>query len=94
VAARLVPDIWETHRRVAELTLPILILHSERDELFPTTMAKRVARASGSRAVLCIFEDISHNQPLFAPTKDYWGRIAVWMADHAAIPSERTVPGG
>jgi uncharacterized protein len=80
--AGVVPDVWETHRRVAELTIPVLIMHSESDELFPASMAKRVARACGKRAKLFIFKRISHNEPIFLPTKKYWGRVADWMHKH------------
>ena len=46
---RVVPDVWDTVHRVRELEMPVLVVHSDKDGLFPVSMAKRVAEACGAR---------------------------------------------
>jgi alpha-beta hydrolase superfamily lysophospholipase len=77
-----VPDIWRTAQRVAELSLPVLVMHSDTDDLFPLSMAKQVADASGERGQLIVLKGLFHNEPIFFPTKAYWGPVADWMFRH------------
>jgi pimeloyl-ACP methyl ester carboxylesterase len=76
---RLVPDVWDTVHRVSELEMPVLVVHSDVDGIFPLSMAKRVAEACGPRGRLIVINGVSHNTPIFAPTKDYWQPIAEWV---------------
>jgi pimeloyl-ACP methyl ester carboxylesterase len=74
-----VPDTWQTEQRVAELTVPVLVVHSDADDLFPVSMARRVAAACNGRGELIVIPGVTHNQPIFLPTRDYWGCVADWM---------------
>jgi len=76
---RAVPDTWKTVRRVRELEIPVLVVHSDKDDLFPVAMAKRVAEACGTRGELIIVNGLSHNAPIFTPTTAYWRLIAEWV---------------
>jgi alpha-beta hydrolase superfamily lysophospholipase len=74
----LVPDVWQTIRRVRELEVPILVVHSDEDRLFPLSMAKRVVEACGRHGELLVANGFAHNAPIFAPTESYWQPIAGW----------------
>jgi len=74
-----VPDRWVTVERVRSLRMPVLVVHSDGDELFPLSMARRVAEACGERGDLMVAHGLSHNAPIFAPTREYWGRVVEWM---------------
>ena len=76
---RLVPDVWDTVRRVGVLETPMLVVHSDVDGLFPMSMAKRVAEACGSHGELIEVSGLTHNAPIFAPTVEYWGPVAEWV---------------
>jgi uncharacterized protein len=76
---RLVPDAWDTVRRVGRLEIPVLVVHSDVDGLFPMSMAKRVAEACGSHGELFEVSGLTHNAPIFAPTEEYWGPVAAWV---------------
>lgn len=76
---RAVPDSWQTVRRVCELEIPVLIVHSDKDDLFPVAMARRVADACGTRGELIVINGLSHNAPIFTPTPAYWQPIADWI---------------
>ena len=89
---RVVPDAWDTVHRVSALEIPVLVVHSDVDGLFPLSMAQRVAEACGSRGTLVVIEGVSHNAPIFAPTEDYWRPIAEWVKERSSEVSARTLP--
>jgi uncharacterized protein len=76
---RLVPDVWDTVRCVGRLEMPVLVVHSDVDGLFPMAMAKQVAEACGPHGELIEVSWLTHNAPIFAPTEEYWGPIAEWV---------------
>jgi alpha-beta hydrolase superfamily lysophospholipase len=80
---RMVPDAWDTVRRVGALEVPVLVVHSDVDGLFPLSMATSVAEACGGRGELVVIKGVSHNAPIFAPTEEYWRPIAAWVKQRA-----------
>jgi pimeloyl-ACP methyl ester carboxylesterase len=76
---RMVPDAWDTVRRVGALEVPVLVVHSDVDGLFPLSMATRVAEACGPGGELIVINGVSHNAPIFSPTEEYWRPIAEWV---------------
>jgi len=76
---RIVPDVWDTAGRVCELSVPVLVVHSDVDELFPMTMAERVAEASGPRGEMIVVNGLVHDAPIYTATPVYWQPIADWV---------------
>jgi len=76
---RIVPNVWQTIHRVSELEIPVLVVHSDADRLFPLIMAKRIAEACMQNGELIVVSGLAHNEPIFAPTEDYWRPIAKWL---------------
>jgi pimeloyl-ACP methyl ester carboxylesterase len=64
--------------RVRELEVPVLVVHSDEDRMFPLSMARRVAEACGQRGELIVVHGLSDDSPIFAPTESYWGPVADW----------------
>lgn len=89
---RVVPDAWDTVRRVCELEMPVLVVHSDVDGLFPLSMAKRVADACGERGTLIVIHGLSHNTPIFTPTEDYWQPIVDWIRQQSSDVLPRRLP--
>jgi len=61
----------------AEIDVPLLVVHGERDDLFPAEHGRRVSAAAGSRGTLWVLPDFGHaegavNEPLAR-------RIADWL---------------
>jgi fermentation-respiration switch protein FrsA (DUF1100 family) len=81
---RMVADVWATASRVGSLDIPVLVVHSDRDELFPLAMAEQVAEACGERGELIVVKGLQHNAPIFAPTPLYWQPIADWIKRRSA----------
>lgn len=74
-----VPDVWDTAVRVSDLSVPVLVVHSDADELFPMTMAERVAKACGPRGELIVVNGLVHDAPIYTATPIYWQPIADWI---------------
>jgi pimeloyl-ACP methyl ester carboxylesterase len=77
--ARLVPPIWRAQQRLAECKLPILIVHGEKDRLFPVAMAHELAGWCNPRAEVVLIPNTTHNQPFSKPHISYWGPIIEWI---------------
>jgi uncharacterized protein len=75
----IVPKVWQTVDRVRELEVPVLVMHSDEDRMFPLSMARRVAEACGQRGELVVVAGLSHNAPIFAPTASYWRPVVGWV---------------
>lgn len=76
---RTVPDVWDTAVRVCDLSVPVLVVHSDADELFPMTMAQRIAEACGPRGELIVVSGLVHDAPIYTATPVYWQPIADWI---------------
>ncbi len=74
--ARLVPDIWRTSEVVGSLTIPVYVLHSTGDRLFPLSMPHKIVAASEGRAELVVVEGLEHNEPFLKAVERYWEPIA------------------
>jgi alpha-beta hydrolase superfamily lysophospholipase len=76
--ANLLPDVWKSCQTVRNLPIPLLIVHSTGDALFPVSMAEeihRAAEASGVRVELRVLEGHRHNAPYLTVPEDYWAEI-------------------
>jgi alpha-beta hydrolase superfamily lysophospholipase len=92
---RMVPDAWDTVHGVSALEMPVLVVHSDVDGLFPLSMAQRVAEACGPRGRLIVINGLSHNAPIFAPTEEYWQPIAEWVKERSSeVPAGRLPVAG
>jgi hypothetical protein len=69
------PEIWDTVDAVKALTLPVCVVHSDGDRLFPMEMARRIVAACPGNGELIEVHGLTHNQPYLRPTDAYWGPI-------------------
>jgi uncharacterized protein len=63
--------------------MPVLVVHSDEDGLFPLSMAEQVAEACGENGELLVIRGVSHNAPIFAPTEEYWQPVADWVKERS-----------
>jgi uncharacterized protein len=89
---RVVPNVWDTVHRVCELEMPVLVVHSDTDDLLPLSMAERVAEACGARGKLIVVNGLSHNAPIFTPTATYWQPIAEWVKQRSSEGVRERLP--
>jgi fermentation-respiration switch protein FrsA (DUF1100 family) len=81
--ANLLPDVWKSSEAIRNLPMPLLIVHSTGDALFPVSMAEdiyRAAAASGVQVQLQVLEGHRHNAPYLAVPEDYWAAIVDFIA--------------
>jgi alpha-beta hydrolase superfamily lysophospholipase len=82
-AGRLMPDVWRTLDNVTQLRMPLLVVHSSADALFPPAMAEQLhaaAIAGGVASTLYIFPGYAHNAPYLQVPQDYWAAVAEFIA--------------
>ena len=75
----LAPPIWNTEESLCRHLLPVLILHSEQDRLFPTQMASKLALCNQERTQLAIISDQQHNDPFRCPERRYWDHVISFL---------------
>lgn len=74
-----VPPIWDAEKALGACSVPVLVVHGEKDRLFPVEMAEELAAYCGSQSELVIVPMLTHNEPFYRPHLSYWGRIASWL---------------
>jgi fermentation-respiration switch protein FrsA (DUF1100 family) len=81
--AKLLPDVWKSSQTIRNLSIPLLIVHSTGDALFPVSMAEeihRVADASGVAVELRVLEGHRPNAPYLNVPEDYWLVVTEFIA--------------
>ena len=82
VLGYLLPDVWKTRENVAGMTMPLLIIHSDGDSLFPVSMAEELhtaARMDGVQAELRVLHGYKHDAPYRIVPQDYWAEILLFI---------------
>ena len=77
--SHLVPPIWCAEESLRGCALPILVVHGERDRLFPVKMARDLVRCCGPNAKLLVVPGLTHNRPFREPHISYWGPIISFL---------------
>ncbi len=72
---RFAPDIWGTVAAMRNAQVPVCVLHSDGDGLFPVAMGRRIAEACGDRGELVVVRGLGHNEAYRRPTDLYWGAV-------------------
>jgi fermentation-respiration switch protein FrsA (DUF1100 family) len=71
----LLPDIYPTLTRAPKLTMPLMIIHSDRDELIPVGHAHTLFAAAPEPKELYIVEGGRHNDAYLVGGEGYWLRF-------------------
>jgi pimeloyl-ACP methyl ester carboxylesterase len=79
ILSSLVPPIWDAAASLPSCTLPVLVVHSTADGLFPAEMARDIVSSCGGNAELLLVHGIGHNEPFYKPDLSYWGPIIAWI---------------
>ncbi len=73
------PPIWSGEEPLRSCRRPVLIVHGERDRIFPVEMAAKLADWCRPRAELIIVPSHRHNEPFYRPQLAFWGPVAKWL---------------
>jgi pimeloyl-ACP methyl ester carboxylesterase len=77
---RLVPPIWKAEESLRDCTRPVLVVHGEKDRMFPVTLGEELHAVCGEHAEFLVIPEQGHNEPFRRPTLAYWGPILEWLA--------------
>jgi len=69
------PHVWRTEESLIDCNVPVLIVHGEKDRLFPVWMASELAARCHENCELVMVPKLAHNEPFFRPTLEYWSLI-------------------
>lgn len=87
--AFLAPPIWSARESLRDCSMPVLVVHGEKDGLFPVQMARDLISCCPVGAELLLVPGLAHNQPFRKPHLDYWGLIiSRLIPEGIAAPAE------
>jgi len=72
-----VPPLWHIEESLRNCRLPVLVVHGEKDRLFPVKMATELAKCCQAEAI--IVPGLGHAEPYYRPQVRYWGPIVDWI---------------
>jgi len=75
----LVPPIWNTEESLGSCRVPLLVLHCEKDRLFPVRMAAALAAQCIQPAELVVVANHRHNDPFYRPSRRYWDHVVSFL---------------
>jgi pimeloyl-ACP methyl ester carboxylesterase len=75
----LVSPIWSTQQALGMCQVPVLLVHGERDGLFPVEMARVLHDSCASEVELVLVPENGHDDLYRKPERSYWRRIASFV---------------
>lgn len=75
----LAPPIWNTEELLRRCSVPVLVLHCEKDRLFPAQMALDLASNLKERVQVAIVSNHQHNTPFRRPERRYWDHVIYFL---------------
>jgi pimeloyl-ACP methyl ester carboxylesterase len=76
----LVPPIWDALKALDGCPVPTLIVHGEKDKLFPLEMARKLAEMP-LKCRLITISNLGLSEPFHKPNISYWGHIVSFLAE-------------
>jgi fermentation-respiration switch protein FrsA (DUF1100 family) len=83
-AAWVLPDLWNSEKRLPDVMLPLLIVHGRDDEVVPLAHALRLCEAARSPRRLVVLDHLAHDAPL-----DPTASTTFWDVVVDAVASDR-----
>ncbi|MFC5862502.1 alpha/beta hydrolase [Acidicapsa dinghuensis] len=77
----LVPPIWKAEESLRDCRVPVLVVHGEKDRMFPVELGEELHALCGDCAEFLVIPGQGHNEPFRRPTMEYWGPILEWLRD-------------
>jgi len=86
-----VPPIWNTEEVLGNCSIPVLIVHGDKDRLFPVRMARELAECCPGNCELAIIPGATHSAPFYHPQQAYWGEtVARFLLQNEVGASTRS----
>ena len=78
-----IPPLWHIEHSLRDCRLPVLVVHGEKDRLFPVKMATELAECCQAEAI--IVPGVGHAEPWSRPQASYWGPIVNWIESNSPM---------
>ena len=77
-----IPDWWDNVKSVAALQVPVLVVHSDTDQVNPVNGGRKIFSAARQPKELVILHGFSHNSLYQHPSEDWWSKALAFMSAH------------
>ena len=74
-AAPILPDLWNTVDDISAVHVPVLIVHSDADQLFPMSMPRRIFAAANDPKAFVRVHGYSHEDGHIRPDGTFWAGV-------------------
>lgn len=74
----LIPDAYPSLRLISRLTVPLLVIHGDRDDIVPLAHGQALCEAAGEPKRIRVFAGSGHNDLVARAGREYADEIANW----------------
>lgn len=74
-AAPILPDLWNTVENIAAVHAPLLVVHSDEDQLFPMSMPRRIFAAANDPKAFVRLHGYRHEDGHLRPDGTFWAGV-------------------
>jgi len=85
IVSFILPSNYNNLKKIAQITVPKLIIHGEDDEIVPFSMGKRLFEASMDPKYFYAIKAAAHNDTFIVGGKKYFEDLA-YFANHSRLP--------
>jgi len=86
-AAPILPDLWNSVANIGAVHAPLLVVHSDADQLFPLSMPRRIFRAANEPKSFVQLHDYKHEDGHLRPDSTYWDGVVGFARSGVLPPS-------
>lgn len=90
-ASAVLPDLWNSVENVADVRAPLLVVHSDKDQLFPIAMPRRVFAAANEPKAFVKVHGYTHEDGHLRPDATYWAGV-ITFAQTGRLPVSTDAP--
>jgi uncharacterized protein len=79
-----VPAAWDNVSSVAQVRVPLLVIHSDTDSVIPFYMSQRLSQAASEPKRLVVLHGFPHDALFTNPSEDWWAPVLTFLRGHLA----------
>ena len=72
---KMIPDAWDNVRSVSQVHSPLLVLHSDADQVNPVWMGQRIFAAAPQPKQFAVVHGFRHNAAYKDPSEQWWAPV-------------------
>jgi hypothetical protein len=90
VLAYTIPDWWDNVKSVQEIRVPLLVVHSDADQVNPINGGRKIFAAARQPKELAVLHGYRHNDLYQKPTGGWWSAVIVFINAPAPLAKQGT----